>query len=186
VTGISYGDPFTGRMHEDELILLFADTQIEDEDTYRFPTESAAGGKTPLSLGQFRVQVEQQPDFLGKHEWVENHYRQRRRSCGGSVKATLRQGEPPDESYGWFGGITPAPSWDEYLDSFNDIGKEVVTAVRACIEENNMVGAKAGDVCNDTWFEMDNGKSVTFTWRGWGDLMQAIVDKREGYMAYYM
>ena len=85
------------------------------------------------------------------------------------------------------GGDRDNPTWKEYLDSFRLKYRAYIRGIRKALEDGGMVGGLAGQWCNDTWFKSADGKfGVTFTWRAWGDLMQAIVDKREGYMCYYM
>ncbi len=83
------------------------------------------------------------------------------------------------------GGDSSNPSWEEYLSDFKDEYKPHVLLLRKSIQENAMVGWTGQDA-NSTYFKFSDGEVWGFTWRGWGDLMQAIVDKREGYMAYYM
>jgi hypothetical protein len=85
-----------------------------------------------------------------------------------------------------FGGLSEAPTWDEYLEMWKEPFREKLAAIRICIEENNLIGKTGGEFCNDNMFEFEDGTIISFSWRAWGDLMQAIVGKREGYMAYYM
>ena len=89
------------------------------------------------------------------------------------------------EYYTFFGGNSDNPSWQEYLDDFKDEYKPHVLLLKKCIEENELVGCK-GEEAENFSFKFDDGEHWGFTWRAWGDLMSAIVDKREGYMAYYM
>ena len=48
-----------------------------------------------------------------------------------------------------------------------------------------MKGYTAKDI-NGWVFKFSDNKVWGFSWKGWGDFMQSIVDKREGYMKYYM
>ncbi len=57
--------------------------------------------------------------------------------------------------------------------------------MKKTIQENGLLGYTGQDAEQYT-FKFSDGVVIGFTWRGWGDLMQAIVDKREGYIAYYM
>lgn len=84
------------------------------------------------------------------------------------------------------GGDTSNPTWDEYLGQYYVRAQSELRAIRECIEREGLVGRHAGDVCNDNHFKLSNGHRWGFSWRAWGDLMQAIVGKREGYMTYYM
>ncbi len=85
------------------------------------------------------------------------------------------------------GGDVSNPTWEEYIDHFKDEYQPNIRGVRKALEEANMIGAVAGNYCNDTWFQSKKGDfAISFTWRAWGDMMQAIVNKREGYMTYYM
>jgi hypothetical protein len=84
-----------------------------------------------------------------------------------------------------FGGDNTNPSWEEYFDSIKEELKPHILLLRKSILENSMIGWKGQDV-NDLYFRFSDGVVFGFSWRAWGDLMQAIVDKKEGYMAYYM
>jgi hypothetical protein len=84
-----------------------------------------------------------------------------------------------------FGGDDTNPTWQEYLDGFKDEYVPHLLLIRQAIEENNLIGYTGQDA-DDLYFKFSDGHVWGFTWRGWGDLMQAIVGKKEGYMAYYM
>lgn len=84
-----------------------------------------------------------------------------------------------------WGGDNSNPTWKEYLNQFSSKWKKYMRLIRKCIKENELLGKTAMEVCNDIYFEFSNGKQISFTFRAWGDLMQAIVNKREGYMVYY-
>jgi hypothetical protein len=90
-----------------------------------------------------------------------------------------------DHHYIITGGDSSNPTWDEYLEQFNDEVLPRILAIRKIIEDYKMVGELASSFCNNHHFEFEDGLTVGFTWRAWGDLMQAIVGKREGFMAYY-
>lgn len=92
-----------------------------------------------------------------------------------------------DEAHdvGILGGDDSNPKWEEYLEGFKEPFRPHVQAIRKAIEEAGLVGSRGCQVANDISFLVD-GYKFTFSWRAWGDLMQAIVGKREGYMAYYM
>ena len=98
----------------------------------------------------------------------------------------MHSGEAED-CHIYMGGDSSDPTWKEYLDGFKLKYRPYIRGIRKALEEAGMVGTLAGDHCNDTWFQSCDGNfAISFTWRAWGDLMQAIVGKREGYMRYYM
>lgn len=85
------------------------------------------------------------------------------------------------------GGDPRNPTYEEFLSEYKESMQERFKLIRKHLEENNMVGLTAdkmeeiGDL-----FVFSDGVKLGFTWRGWGDFMQAIVGEREGYMKYYM
>lgn len=95
----------------------------------------------------------------------------------------------PEETacHGVMGGDSSNPTWEEYLSGYKLKYRAYIRGLRRALEEGGMAGTLAGDYCNDTWFKSKDGKfAISFSWRAWGDLMQAIAGKREGYMYYYM
>ena len=88
----------------------------------------------------------------------------------------------PEDVISWFGGDNRNPTWDEYVADFFEEVRPVLEAIRACPDSANLIGSDM----NHGFFSISDGRSVTFTWRGWGDFRQAMEGKREGYMAYYM
>ena len=103
----------------------------------------------------------------------------------GGLSLTVTTDEPK-EPIVMLGGDPTNPDWYEYLDKLKDEFRPHFVLIRGAIERLGWVGEKADSHANDVWFAFSDGTSVGFTMRGWGDLMQAIVGKREGYMAYYM
>lgn len=87
--------------------------------------------------------------------------------------------------FGQFGGNSRNPTWEEYLDGFKAEFQPYISAIRECIERTGLVGKSASQLGEDFHFSFEDGTRIAFTWRAWGDLMQAIVGKREGYMTYY-
>lgn len=85
----------------------------------------------------------------------------------------------------FMGGMDTNPSWKEYVDLFMDEYHDHIRLIRKCIEENYLVGSTGQDA-DEFNFKFSDGNLWSYSWRAWGDLMQAIVDKKEGYMAYYM
>jgi hypothetical protein len=111
------------------------------------------------------------------------------------LKLTVRFGrraEPSKTASTVFGGMPTNPTWDEYVADITQhrglvgVDREHLELVRVYILSHNLLGKVASEVANETGFHFSDGVELHFSWRGWGDLMQAIVGKREGYMAYYM
>lgn len=90
-----------------------------------------------------------------------------------------------DNIFGQMGGDSSNPTWEEYLDKFKEEYKPHVKLIRKCIEDNGLIGYTGQDA-NGWYFKFSDGEIWTYSWRAWGDLMQSIVDKKEGYMKYYM
>jgi|SRR5690554_2559666 len=84
-----------------------------------------------------------------------------------------------------YGGYEGGYTWDEYLDTFKSKFKPHFELIRKAIEKLDWVGKTAGEMANDVEFVFSDGVIIAFTWRAWGDLMAAIVDKGENYMKYY-
>lgn len=85
------------------------------------------------------------------------------------------------------GGMNTNPTWDEYVDGYKEEYKQHLQLIKKAIEENGWIGITGEDQQNlKIAFRFSDDSYWSFTWRAWGDLMQAIVNKREGYMAYYM
>jgi hypothetical protein len=43
----------------------------------------------------------------------------------------------------------------------------------------------AFDWAADHYLEFSDGRTLSFTFRAWGDFAQAVVNQREGYLSYY-
>ena len=84
------------------------------------------------------------------------------------------------------GGRQDNPTWYEYLEQYNEEGKGKIELIKEYIINSEFYQMTAEHFCNDNIFRFSDGTEIGFTWRAWGDLMQAIVGKREGYMKYYM
>lgn len=84
------------------------------------------------------------------------------------------------------GGDDTNPTWDEYLNEYKDEFQPHMKLIRQSLEINNRIGETASNCANSYHFSFSDGNVFMFTWRAWGDLMQAIVNKKEGYMTYYM
>ena len=83
------------------------------------------------------------------------------------------------------GGDDSCPIWEEYVEDFKEEFRPHIAAIREKLESMGWVGKPAWEACNTSTFVFSDGTKIGFTWRAWGDLMQAIVGKREGYMKYY-
>jgi len=85
------------------------------------------------------------------------------------------------------GGDSSNPSWDEYVDGFKEEYRPHIKLIRKAIEDNGWIGLTGENQDNENiQFRFSDGSLWGFSWRAWGDLMQAIVNKKEGYMTYYM
>jgi len=83
------------------------------------------------------------------------------------------------------GGMDISPTWEEYVDDYNEPFQQRLELIKKYLIDNNLIG-ETGEWINDYYFEFDDDFDLGFTWRAWGDFMQALVGKREGYMKYYM
>ncbi len=83
------------------------------------------------------------------------------------------------------GGDPENPTWKEYLDQYKEEFQPHIEAIKEAILEAKLENTVASNICNDIYFVVGD-VGVGFTWRAWGDLLQAIHNKREGYMMYYM
>lgn len=83
------------------------------------------------------------------------------------------------------GGDDLNPTWEEYISGIDAIHEIRIELIRTALEEMDLIGEKACSFADDLYFVFSDGHALAFTWRAWGDLMQAIVGKREGYMKYY-
>lgn len=98
---------------------------------------------------------------------------------------TIGSGIDPQKLLPLLDGGLESLSWDEYLDDFTEEFQPHVLLMKKCIEENNLVGAKADKMASDWCFKSSDGYIFSLSWKAWGDFMQAVVNKKEGYMAYY-
>jgi len=102
-------------------------------------------------------------------------------------KLTVRmiEGETPEDCNIIRGGYDPAPDWEEYVEEIVPEWKEYVEILKQYILKKNLLGM-TGEMQRDMYFLFSDGVSLAFTFRAFADLMQAIVNKREGYCKYYM
>lgn len=77
------------------------------------------------------------------------------------------------------------PDWEGYLGYFKETANPYFETLKQFVIDHGYVGS-TGEEMDDSVFEFSDGVVYGFSWRGWGDFMQAVVGKREGYMKYYM
>ena len=83
------------------------------------------------------------------------------------------------------GGLSGNLSWNEYIDLFTEDTQKRLLLIKNFIIDNHLLGM-TGEWQNNKYFKFSDNIILSFTWRAWGDLMQAIINKREGYIKYYM
>ena len=103
-----------------------------------------------------------------------------------TIHAEIIKGATPENAHIIGGGLPNNPNWDEYLSDYTPEWHPHIIAIRNAIEKSSFMRATGEQFCNDHYFKLSDGSCWGFTWRAWGDLMQAIINKREGYMNYYM
>lgn len=90
------------------------------------------------------------------------------------------------EHYSISGGDDRNPTWEEYKADYEEYFHPHLELLKEAIIQIGWVGMTGEQICNYYHFDFSTGEKIAYTWRAWGDLMQAIVDKKEGYMTYYM
>jgi hypothetical protein len=91
-----------------------------------------------------------------------------------------------EDHYIMLGGDRSNPGWNEYLQKYEEEYRPYIRGIRECARREGIVGTTGGQMANNHHFAFEDGTRISFSWRAWGDLMQAIVDENEGYMRYYM
>ena len=84
------------------------------------------------------------------------------------------------------GGRNDNPILEEYINELTEDWKPKIKALARFIKKSEYYKMTAEHFCNDNHFRFNDSTEIAFTWRAWGDFMQAIVGEREGYMTYYM
>lgn len=102
------------------------------------------------------------------------------------ITAELKEGVEHKNCEILLGGDDSNPTWEEYISNYKPEFRPHFEAIRTCVESGPYMRGLAADICNNHFFECSDGLKIAFSWRAWGDLMQAIVGRREGYMVYYM
>lgn len=82
------------------------------------------------------------------------------------------------------GGDPQPKRWRRYKRQWNN--PEHITAVKNAIINTGLIGAYAENISENILFKFSDGlKPWRFSMRAWGDLMDAIIGKKQGYMYYY-
>ena len=84
-----------------------------------------------------------------------------------------------------WGGLEPAPSWDKYVEIQGPTARPLLDSARAWLSSREGKIPNAFDWAADHYLEFSDGRTLSFTFRAWGDFAQAVVDQREGYLSYY-
>lgn len=82
------------------------------------------------------------------------------------------------------GGRKRPPNWTEYIYYLEENIRPHLILIRKVIEEKNWVGKSGEEIANYWNFFFNDGQVLGFSLNGWGDLMQSIVGKREGFRKY--
>jgi hypothetical protein len=77
------------------------------------------------------------------------------------------------------------PSWEEYLDLMPTDLLIHLHLIKKAILDIGWVGKPASEVTDKWNFYFSDGRILNFTNRAWGEMMSALVNKREGYEEYY-
>ena len=91
---------------------------------------------------------------------------------------------PPNIINNVRGGSNLTPTWDEYLAKFQEDHRPHLELIRKGIEAKNWVGESGDPIANHWNFFFNDGEVMGFSLNAWGDLMQSIVGKREGFRKY--
>ena len=97
----------------------------------------------------------------------------------------ITDAEKPSDAptIGWCGGDLSQPTWETYLSRLTEDEQQVVTAIKEAHERDGL--DVYGDDMNEGGFLLSDGRFFQCSWRAWGDLRQAFVNKQEGYLRYY-
>lgn len=91
------------------------------------------------------------------------------------------------DSHAFMGGDNSNPSWEEYMSDYKEEFHPHLILIKEAIEKEGLIGMTGEQMQNEgISFAFSDGQHWSYTWRAWGDLMQAVVNKKEGYMTYYM
>ena len=156
-----YSDPFLGELKREDGTYY---SRLERRKYY-CKEEKAHIAKTPLHIARWAIQ-----NYTDENDWI--------------LDPTIGAGTTAVEAiilkrncFGVELENNHMSIIEKNIDLNNIYEKEAII-------KHDLIGKKANEICNNIWFEV-GGYALSFTWRAWGDLMQAIVDKKEGYMSYY-
>jgi len=94
-------------------------------------------------------------------------------------------GNLPQNSLFAHGGFDPAPDWDEYLAQCSNKYLPYILTAKEWVEaQDAWIGGSEFAACNYLYFS--DGVGLMFSWRAWGDFLQAVAGRREGYTDYYL
>ena len=78
------------------------------------------------------------------------------------------------------------PSWKKYKEAYDAKLHPYLDVIKKYLPRSKHYKVTAAERCNEWYFRFSDGVNMSFSWRGWGDLMQAVENKNKGYMEYYM
>lgn len=82
-------------------------------------------------------------------------------------------------------GYNPSnPTWNDYVEQTEPEYRPHILLIKESIKANKLLGKTASKCANNIAFEFSDGTKIQFTWRAWADLMQSIIDLRQGYEIY--
>lgn len=105
---------------------------------------------------------------------------------GRTVTAAWVEGVPADDAtdLGGLGGDPSNPTWEEFVLGWKPEWRGHLEAIREAHQVEGM--DLYGEDMNEGYWKLSDGAVFSCSWRAWGDCRQAIENKREGYMRYYM
>ncbi len=75
--------------------------------------------------------------------------------------------------------------WSEFIQQFPEVIQPYIMEIRKEIVKTELIKLTGQDM-NNTVFEFIDGVTFLFSWRAWGEMVQAIGYQRDGYMEHYM
>ncbi len=90
-----------------------------------------------------------------------------------------------DKAFYPLGGFDPPPDWDEYVAEYHEnLRPYLETARQWLLAKDEWPGASDFAACEFLLFS--DGIGMVFSWRAFGDFLQAVAGRREGYLEYYL
>jgi hypothetical protein len=100
------------------------------------------------------------------------------------IKAKIIKDDDSIEYQPILGGDPVPKRWRKYLRLWHS--RDHIIAVKNAIIDGDLVGVEAWKISDEILFEFSDGsKPWGFSMRAWGDLMDAIIGEKRGYMYYY-